>query len=260
MSQRDAGSESTRSGSSGASNGGSAPRGDDARARGSRGLPTGLKVVFGCVGAVALGAIVLIVALGVGGFALKRGVESTVGSIDEHREASASLARLEREHPFEVPSDGVVGDERLRRFLAVTDRAWEEIRPWAAEVERFRARADSEDGVRIRDAFDGARAAGGLGRSRVALARALDAEGMSLGAYAWTGHALSRAVEISRRGGSSPQVPAQNLELVARHAGELPDFESDEPGPATVLAVANFWGLSEATTWQALGLDTLVRH
>lgn len=224
---------------------------------GSRGLPTGLKVLFGCLGVFALGAILLAVTVGVGGVALKRGIENTVGSFEEHREASDALARLERDHPFEVPAHGAVTEEHVDRFLAVTERAWDEVRPWAEEVEAFRARAATEDGVRLRDALTGARAVGGVGRSRVALAEALEAEGVSLGEYAWTGLTLERAAEASRGGGPATGVPPGNLRLVSRYADTLPDFESDEPGPSTVLAVATLWALSEATTWSALGLDTL---
>lgn len=224
------------------------------------GLPTGLKLFFGCLGIMALGAILLAVGVGVGGFALKRGIENTVGSYEEHSEASATLARLEREHPFEVPSGGIVTDAHVRRFLAVTDRAWKEIRPWAEEVEAFRARAGTAEGVRLRDALTGARAMGGVGKSRVALAAALEAEGVSLGEYAWTGLTLERAAEASRRGGSATGVPAENLRVASRHRQALPDFESEEPGPSTVLAVATLWGLSEASTWSALGLDTLTRR
>lgn len=127
----------------------------------SRGLPTGLKLLFGCLGVVALGLIVLAVAVGVGGFALKRGIESTVGGVEEHREASEVLGRLERDHPFEPPSDGAVTEQRLRRFLAVTDRAWEGMRPWADEIRELRERSASGEQPRLRDALTGARAVGG---------------------------------------------------------------------------------------------------
>lgn len=227
-----------------------------------KGLPRGLKLLFGCLGIVTLGLIVLAVAVGVGGYALKRGVESTVGSFEEHREASAALVRLEREHPFEPPSDGIVSDDQVRRFLTVTDRAWEEIRPWAEEVEELRARTRSEQGVRLRDALTGARAMGGVAQSRLALARVLEAEGVSLGEYAWTGLSLARAHEASRQPGSSGSadgVPPENLRTVRRYRDALPAFENEEPGRATVLAVATLWGLAEPDTWRGLGLDTLAR-
>lgn len=54
-------------------------------------------------------------------------------------------------------------------------------------------------------------------------------------------------------------MPPDNLRLVARYEEALPDFESEQPGPATALALATFWGMGEASTWHALGLDTLAR-
>ena len=227
--------------------------------RGRR-LPTGLRVVFGCLGVFALGLVATAVAVGVGDIALKRGVESTVGSLEEHREASEAVARLEREHPFEVPAGGVLTDVHVRRFLAVTDRAWEVIRPWAEDVEELRARVASAEGVRLRDALTGARAMGGVAKSRVALAAALEAEGVSLGEYAWTGLTLSRAAAGASSSGRARSVPEANAGLAVRYRDALPDFDSDEPGPATVLAVATLWGMSEPATWSGLALDTLARR
>lgn len=226
---------------------------------GGGGMSTGLKLFLGCLGVAALGLVILAVTVGVGGFALKRGVESTFGSVGEHREASETLARLGREHPFEVPADGVVSEERLRRFVAVTDRAWREMEPWAEEISELRARTESRENPRLRDAVAGARAVGGMARSRLALAEALEAEDVSLGEYAWTGLTLARAAEARRRGSSTSDVPPENLRLIERHEEALPDFGSAEPGPASVLAVATVWGMTEAPTWEALGLDTLAR-
>lgn len=156
-----------------------------------RGMPAFLKLFLGCLGVVALGLVVLAVAVGVGGLALKRGIESTVGSVGEHGDASEALARLEREHPFEPPADGLVTEAQLRRFVAVTDHAWAAMRPWADEVAELQARVESEGTLQLRDALGGARALGGVARARLALADALKAEGVSLGEYAWTGLTLS---------------------------------------------------------------------
>ncbi|HZD05192.1 MAG TPA: hypothetical protein VE173_09750, partial [Longimicrobiales bacterium] len=180
---------------------GSAPEGGPGATPRKR-MSTGAKVFFGCIGLAVLGVVGLIVTLVVGGVALKRGFESTVGSVEEHREATETLHRLEEEHPFEPPADGVVGEARLERFLAVTGDAWQEMQSWADDLQEIReaARVDRGGIGRIRDMAAGARAIGGLARSRLALASALDSNEVSLGEYAWTGLTLARAAEARDKG------------------------------------------------------------
>jgi len=72
------------------------------------GMSTGAKVLFGCLGVAVLGILGLVVALTVGGFALKRGVESAVGSMEQQQEASEMLEEVQEENPFEPPEDGEI--------------------------------------------------------------------------------------------------------------------------------------------------------
>lgn len=223
----------------------------------SGGLPVAVKLFLGCLGVVVVVLVVLAVGVGVGGFALKRGIESTVGSLGEHREASQTLDRLARDHPFEVPADGVVSERGLGRFVAVTHRAWREMRPWADELDDLRE--DSASRSTLGEALGGAKAMGGAARARIVLAEALEAERVSLGEYAWTGLTLARAAKARRTGTGASRVPEENLRLVERHEDALPDFGSREAGPHMVLEVATFWGMTESSVWSAFGLDTLPR-
>lgn len=249
-------------GSSGAASG-AGPEGAGTSAPGAPpkgGMSTGAKVLFACLGLTVLGFIGLAVALTVGGFALKRGMESAIGTMEEQQEASEVLRQVEEENPFEPPEDGVVGEDRLERFLAVTGTAWEEIRPWAEDLRQISEaarRGDSGIGA-LRDLASGARAMGGLARSRVVLAETLQAHDMSLGEYVWTGIQLDRAVDALEGGRSTESVPPANLELVEGRTDELPRFDSGEAeDPGVVLAVAVLWGMTDLSTWQAMGLDTL---
>lgn len=224
------------------------------------GMSTGAKVLFGCLGLTVVGIIGVAVALTIGGLALKKGVESALGTVERQEEAGAVLRRIEEDHPFEPPGDGVVGEERLARFLGATEEAWGEIRPWAEDLIELRDQATSERGgfSAVREMASGARAVGGLARSRVALAESLDAHEMSLGEYVWTGIQLDRAVDGLEGDRSTEGVPQANLELARRHSGQLPRFDSDGGDDSgAVLAVAIVWGMTDLSTWQAMGLDTL---
>lgn len=227
---------------------------------GGRGLSTGAKLLIGCLGLGAVGFVLVAVAVGVGGFALKRGVESALGGLEDHGEATEALERVEREHPFDPPDDGRVTEEQVRRFMAVTDDAWREMRAWADDLDELREREVSEaERPRLGDLAQGVRAVAGLGRSRVALAAALEDHDTSLGEYAWVGLSLSRAEDALERGGGGGGVPPENVRLVEEHRAELPRFADADgrAGPRLVLVVATLWGMGELGTWRALGLDTL---
>ncbi len=216
------------------------------------------KLLFGCLALAVVGVLGLSAAVALGGFALKRGVESAVGGVEQQREASETLRRLEADHPFQPPAGGEVDTEALGRFLAVTDDAWQQMRPWAKDLRGMREAARAERGAvaRLREMAEGARAVGGLARTRLALASALEAHGMSLAEYAWTGIALQRAAEAQRQGGdAADRIPAGNLRLVGEHEGEIPTLDAED-GSGMVLVVATLWGMSELPTWGTLGIDS----
>lgn len=225
-------------------------------------MSTGAKLLFACLGVTVVGIMGLAVAVAVGGFALKRGVESALGTVEEQQEATDMLRRIEEEHPFDPPDDGVVGERRLSRFLAVTETAWDDIQPFAEDLDQLReaARTDRRGLSGLRDVASGARAIGGMVRARVQLAEALDAHDMSLGEYVWTGIQLERAMDAAEGGRPAESVPDANLALARSHGDDIPRFDSDEDeamGPEVVLAVATIWGMADLSAWQALGLDTL---
>jgi len=220
-----------------------------------RKLPTGVKILIGCLGVLGVGAVLLVAALAVGGFALKRGVDSVVGGIEEQERATEVLARLERERPFRVPEDGLVTPAAAERYLAVTAAAWERIRGWAEELEELEERRDAGEAPGLRDMAGGVRAMGGFARSRVELARALDAEGMSIGEYAWTGIALQRASEVLRGERPPGSEPAANVALARAHAAELPDIDGEGTGPRLVPILATIWARTAFPEWRTLGLE-----
>jgi len=226
----------------------------------SRKIPHGAKLLVGCLGIAALLMVLLAVGVGIGGFALKRGVESAFGGLDEHRDATETLRRLETEHPFEVPADGVVTEDRLVRYLAVNDAAWEELAKWAGEMVQP-GEGSGEDGpLGLRRLVSGAKALAGSTRARIVLAEALAREGMSLGEFTWIGVTMSRAADAADGSQDPRGVPKANLHLVESYGPRIPrlghDPAAETPGRETVLAVAILWGMAEVPTWQAMGLDS----
>ena len=110
--------------------------------------------------------------------------------------------------------------------------------------------------------LSGAKALAGGARARIVLAESLEAAGLSLGEYVWTGLTMNRAAEADERPAAHPAVPAANLALLERYGPRIPRLNDDEAASdagerGTVLAVALMWGMTEVSTWQAMGLDTL---
>lgn len=219
-------------------------------------MSTGAKLFFGCavlfvVGILGVGAVVT-----VGGFALRGGIQSAMGTFEDQQAATETLQRLDDEHPFEPPTDGIVSQARLERFLAVTRDAWTEMEPWAEDLHEL-SEAGGEGLGRLRELATGARAIGGMVRSRMALADALDAHDTPLGEYLWTGLTLERTAEAMERN-RTDGVPDANVQLVTSRADDLPRLGGRDQGSGLVLALATVWGMSDLSTWRAMGLDTLV--
>ena len=236
--------------------GSGAPTGD----RPKKGMSTGAKIFFGCLGVSAFGVFALAAVVMVGGVALWRGADSVTDRFEDQQEATATLRRIEEEHPFEAPADGVVGEARMERFLAVTDDAWDAIRPWAEDLQTLRRSAGEERTSigQLGDLAAGARAMGGLVQSRVAFAEVLEEHETSLAEYVWTGLTLSRAAEVRDGERSGEDVPPENVELARRYADRMPELGGGGNESGAVLGVATMWGLTELSTWQAMGFDTLM--
>jgi hypothetical protein len=222
-------------------------------------MSTGTKIAIGC-GVVALLAIVALIVAGVaGGLFLKRKADQFTGGVESQTEASETLRELEADHPFTPPPDGRIGADRADRFFDVTDDAWQDMEEVARDLsERSRDMEARGGEAGMGDAMAGLQ---GLGRARVALADALEENGMPTSEYLWTGLALMRAYEELDRPAAESGVPQENLDLAAEHRAELAEIEEteeDEIGKGMVLGIAVTWGMTEGNV-EALGIDTLMR-
>lgn len=223
------------------------------------GMSTGMKVAIGC-GIVAILVIVVLIVAGVaGGLFLKRKADQFTGGVEAQTEASETIQELEADHPFTPPADGLIGADRTDRFFEVTDDAWAEMEEVAEDLTERSRDIDERGGeAGMRDAMAGLQ---GLGRARVALADALEENGMPASEYLWTGLALMRAYEELDRPASESGIPQENLDLAAEHRAELAEIdetEEGEIGKGMVLGIAVTWGMTEGNPG-ALGIDTLMR-
>ncbi|HUP01283.1 MAG TPA: hypothetical protein VM737_07180 [Gemmatimonadota bacterium] len=222
-------------------------------------MSTGVKIAIGCGVAAVLVVVLLIVAGVAGGLFLKDKAEDFAGGIEAQEEANETIRRLEEEHSFSPPEDGVIDVGRAETFFEVTDDAWERMRDDMEDIaEREQASEERGGEPGLRDMMAGVR---GLGRSRVALAEALEDHDMPVSEYLWTGLMLMRAYENLNRPADESGVAVENLEIAADHRAELADLASgpDDGGPpdrSFVLGMALTWGMSEEAV-RTIGWDTL---
>ena len=221
-----------------------------------KGMSTGAKVAIGCGIALVLVIIAFGIAAVVGGMFVKNKAEQLTGGLEAQQEASEKIQALEREHPFAAPADGVVPADLAGKFLAVTNDAWEKIHDDMEDLSERSQDIDEGGRAGLGDAMAGVQA---LGRTRVALAEALEDNDMPVSAYLWTGMELTRAYQALGMPPEQTGIPAQNLQLAERYRSELAEIAGDgqdgEIGKGMVLGMAWTWGMSEGTT--PMGWDTM---
>lgn len=226
-----------------------------------KGMSTGAKIAIGCGAAAVLVVVLLIVAGLAGGLFLKKKAGDLAGGVEAQQEASETITRLEEEHPFTPPADGVIGDDRATAFFEITDDAWERMEDDMEDLASRGEEIEERGGeAGFGDVMAGMR---GLGHSRVALAEALDGNEMPVSEYLWTGLTLMRAfADLDRPAGESG-VPKANLDLAAAHRAELAELAEDDddgrPDKSAVLGMAWMWGMSEEAVGK-MGWDTLGQY
>ncbi len=222
-----------------------------------KGMSTGAKIAIGCGALAVLAIIVIVVVTLAGGMFLKHKAGDLKSGIEAQQQAGETIDRLESDHPFTPPQDGIVGEDRAGRFFAVTDDAWDEIEDWASDMQKRGERIDARNGkAGVGDVAAGLK---GLGHSRVALAEALDDHDMPVSEYLWTGMALMHAYQNLDQPAGQSGVPQENLDLAADHRQELAEIAADhgdgKPSKAMVFGLAWTWGATQVPA--VTGWDTL---
>jgi hypothetical protein len=141
-------------------------------------MSTGIKIaLIGC----GLLFVIVIVGFGVGGYLLKKyvgeGVETVknvVGSEDS--EYGKKMAELAQEYPFTPPSDGVITDNQLQRFLNVRKSLFSIYKNHESEFAKLKDSQNPDLGSAMKGFSM-------MKELRVAQAKALEEQHMSLEEY-----------------------------------------------------------------------------
>lgn len=221
-------------------------------------MSTGAKIAIGLGVLMFIGMMALAGVVVMGGLFLRDRASGFLAGMEEQEEATQILEELERDVPFDPPSDGVVTDDQAERFFATIETAWQEIEPWAAELRNLEAQLSGPENPSVSEVLAGVQTAGRFVESRTVLARALEESRMSSGEFIWTGLSLTRAYSRLNNSNEVTGLPPENLAVAERYRDEIAAIGNEnEPGRAVILGLAAMWGMADDDTWRALGLDTL---
>lgn len=245
----------------GASSGGAAAAGGGTSSGGKQGLSTGAKVAIGCGGVVVLGLVVVAAGVIIVGSWFTERAGDFVEQAEQQVVAQETLERVQEEHPFERPPDGVVREDQARTFFAVTDELWAEMGPWAEELQTLAERVDAEDEPSFSDMAAGLQGAGRFMEGRAIFARVLEDHGMAPAEYVWTGFSLARAHDELDYDEDQRIVPEENLTLAQAFDSEIRALvdppEDERVARGVLLTSAMVWGSTGDGMIHAMGLDTL---
>lgn len=173
-------------------------------------MKTWMKVLLG----LAAGVLVLV---GLGATLLVRSgrwnqVKSMAGGIFELKRGAEALERIQREHPFVPPADGLIPEPRLDAYLGICEALQPYVKPYEAWME---AHAGKQG-----DFKDAVEAVGFMGKVTAHAAEICGTMGMSPQELAWMHRAVRKAVEEAQGRGSVPEL--QDLLASLRKAAADP--------------------------------------
>ena len=202
-------------------------------------LSGGAKLFLGCLGLFVVMSVMAAVALGAGALFVGKAAKEVVSGVRGEGASGDLLKELESRHPFQAPSDGVVGEERARRFEVAVETVWIRLGPRAEALNE--AARSSREPSGVRDAM--AQVRGGfqeLEGLRQALAEGLSEAGMPLQEFLWTANQLTAGYRALGMASRPEAVPEANLETARRHRVTVanlaggPDQKEDRTGVLTV--------------------------
>lgn len=148
-------------------------------------------------------------------------VRSMAGGISQLKRGADDLERMQREHPFTPPADGLIPEPRLLAYLEVCETLQPFVKPYEAWMESHLGKQG--------DFKDAAEAIGFMGKVTTQAAEACRARGMSPQELAWLHRATRKAVEEAQAKGIAPELLEllEDLRRVAAEPGLRPSLRSE---------------------------------
>jgi hypothetical protein len=173
---------------------------------------TGAKIAIGCVVVAVVISIVAVVALGGLAWWVK-------GKSDEFTSEQNRIAELQRRanaNRFTPPSDGLLGEDRLEKFLDVRRRVY-------AVYERHQAALEEMSRKKQADFGDVRKGFALINELRLAQAQALADLSMSEDEYRFIAEQAYKTP--SAEGGQAAAVPGANAALLRKHEADLKKYQ-----------------------------------
>ena len=190
-------------------------------------MGTGTKIAAGCGCIVLLGTAVVIGVLGAGAWWAKGKIDEVSTGVDAMTAESEEIERFEKlanAHAYTPRPDGVIGEDRLLKFLEVRRQVHGVYQRYESELREIEKKAQSSnDKLTLKDLWTaGGSLARMAGEIRLAQMKALAAAGMSESEYRDIQVAVYKSAWASGAETKSGQLPAEAIEEsmaeAAKHA------------------------------------------
>ena len=139
-------------------------------------------------------------------------VRSMAGGISQLKRSAADLERMQREHPFIPPADGLIPESRLMAYLEICEALQPFVKPYEAWMESHLGKQG--------DFKDAVEAIGFMGKVTAQAAQVCRSKGMSPQELAWMHRSVRKAVEEAQQKGAAPEW--MDLMAVLRKAASDP--------------------------------------
>lgn len=124
-------------------------------------------------------------------------VRSMAGGISQLKRGAEDLERMQREHPFTPPADGLIPESRLVAYLEVCEALQPFVKPYEAWMESHLGKQG--------DFKDAVEAIGFMGKVTTEAAEICRSKGMAPQELAWMHRTVRKAVEEAQQKGATPE-------------------------------------------------------
>jgi hypothetical protein len=181
---------------------------------------TGTKVAIGCGIAVLVVGVVAIVGLGAGAYWVKGKAQQIAGDVTAKAQEIGKYEKEANRNPFNAPSDGVIDESRLVKFLDVRKAIYAVYEEHKSEIEELQHRPKDQKQPSLGDVVEfGGKFARLTTDIRLAQAKALAQAGMSEREYRYIQQAVYQTAWASQIQKETGAQPAQLMEQALKEAG-----------------------------------------
>jgi len=209
-------------------------------------MGTGAKIAIGCGCILLLGAAAVVGVVGMGAWWAKDRLTEAAGGLEQITAKAEEIERWEKKadaNPFTEPADGLIQEERLKRFLDVRKDVYAVYERHKLEFDSLGERTEEKEQPDVSETIEaGAQIARLIGDVRLTQVKSLSAHGMSQEEYRYIQMAVYKSAWAAEASTSEGKLPS---EAMAEAAQEMQDAMDKSLAEARKQGVPGTTSLSD---------------